>query len=446
VTERSRVLRSMRFRIAAPSLLIVSAVIAVLSGFLVESVQAHLISQVDQSLVNEFHYVRANLAKHQFLSRTGPSGEYGQFFSAQGKLIGSGANLQGDPPLIHVSATGSTPRIISISNPTLGRLRVLEVQLGGRSGPILVEAQQINQITAARDSLVARLAIIGPLLALAVGVSFWLVVGRAMRKVESVRTAVAGISDVDSSKRLTIPRTGDEIERLVVTMNDMLGRLQSSIDRERQFVTDASHELRSPIAAARAIVESKEAESSGNDQQLLLVLQRLEDLTQQLLVLDRAGRPAAGVLMTPVDVDEWVLTQAEHLRRTTQLEIDTAGVSGGQVMGSESDISRIIENLASNAARYARHSIAFVLTESDGWVLLRVADDGPGVPDDKKVMVFERFRRLDSDRGRAKGGAGLGLAIVWDLAVNLGGTVRVEDTAGGGACFVVMLPASTAIS
>jgi signal transduction histidine kinase len=152
------------------------------------------------------------------------------------------------------------------------------------------------------------------------------------------------------------------------------------------------------------------------------------------------------VLMTPVDVDEWVLTQAEHLRRTTQLEIDTAGVSGGQVMGSESDISRIIENLASNAARYARHSIAFVLTESDGWVLLRVADDGPGVPDDKKVMVFERFRRLDSDRGRAKGGAGLGLAIVWDLAVNLGGTVRVEDTAGGGACFVVMLPASTAIS
>jgi signal transduction histidine kinase len=226
----------------------------------------------------------------------------------------------------------------------------------------------------------------------------------------------------------------------------MLGRLQSSIDRERQFVTDASHELRSPIAAARAIVESKDSEFSGNDRQLLQVLQRLEDLTQQMLVLDRAGRANTGVAVTPVDVDEWVLTQAEHLRLTTELEIDTAEVSGGQVLGSESDVSRIIENLASNAARYARHSIAFALSESDGLVLLRVADDGPGVPEDKKDMVFERFRRLDSDRGRAKGGSGLGLAIVWDLTVNLGGTVRVEDAAGGGACFVVTLPASTAVS
>jgi two-component system, OmpR family, sensor kinase len=104
------------------------------------------------------------------------------------------------------------------------------------------------------------------------------------------------------------------------------------------------------------------------------------------------------------------------------------------------------KNLASNAARYAHHSIAFALTEADGWVLLRVTDDGPGIPEDKRGMVFERFRRLDSDRGRAKGGSGLGLAIVRDLTANFGGTVRVEDTPGGGACFVVTLPASTSVS
>jgi signal transduction histidine kinase len=446
VTDRLRVLRSMRFRIAAPSLLIVSGVIALLSVFLVESVQSHLISQVDRNLVSEFHYVQTNLAKHQFLSRTGPKGQYGQVFTAKGRLIGAGANLQGYPPLIHVTPTGTTPHFMTIDNRAFGRLRVLEVQLGGRQGPILVEAQEINQITDATHSLVVRLAIIGPLLALAVGVSFWLVVGRAMRKVEAVRTAVAGISDVDAPERLTNPRTGDEIERLVVTMNDMLGRLQSSIDRERQFVTDASHELRSPIAAARAILESEATDVSGNRRSLLRALQRLEDLTQQLLELDRAGRPNLGVASTPVDVDEWVLAQADHLRLTTQLEIDTSRVSGGQVVGSESDVSRIIENLASNAARYAYTSIAFAVTESDGWVSLRVADDGPGIPEGNKEMVFERFRRLESDRGRIKGGSGLGLAIVWDLTTNFGGTVRVEDTPGGGACVVVMLPASTPVS
>jgi signal transduction histidine kinase len=436
----------MRFRIAAPSLLIVSAVIALLSIVLVQSVRGHLISQVDRNLVSEFHYVQTNLAKHQFLSRTGPKGEYGQVFTTNGKLIGSGANLQGYPPLIHVSPTGTTPRFLSIDNRAFGRLRVLEVQLGGRRGPILVEAQEINQISDATHSLVIRLAIIGPLLALAVGVSFWLVVGRAMRKVETVRTAVAGISDVDAPERLTNPRTGDEIERLVVTMNDMLGRLQSSIDRERQFVTDASHELRSPIAAARAILESEPTDVSGNRRPLLRALQRLEDLTQQLLELDRAGRPDLGVVSTPVDVDEWVFAQADHLRLTTKLEIDTSGVSGGQVVGSESDVSRIIENLASNAARYAYTSIAFALTESDGWVSLRVADDGPGIPEGNKEMVFERFRRIERDRGRTKGGSGLGLAIVWDLTTNFGGTVRVEDTPGGGASFVVTLPASTSVS
>jgi signal transduction histidine kinase len=446
VTDRYGLLRSMRFRIAAPSLLIVSAVIALLSILLVESVQSHLTSEVDRSLVNEYHYVEANLATHHFLSRTGPSGEYGQFFSAKGTLIGSGANLQGDPPLIHVSPVGTTPRFMTISNRSLGRLRVLEVQLGSRTGPILVAAQQIAQITDATDSLRIRLAIIAPLLALAVGFSFWLVIGRAMRKVEAVRTAVAGISDDDWFERVSNPRTGDELERLVVTMNDMLARLQGSIERERQFVTDASHELRSPIAAARAVLESKELESPETVRAPLQALQRLEDLAEQLLVLDRIGRPELGVTSTPVDVDEWVLAQAEQLRRTTGLNIDTSGVSGGQIIGTESDVSRIIENLASNAARYARHTVAFSLNEEQGWVMLRVLDDGPGIPEDKKEIVFERFRRLDDDRDRAKGGSGLGLAIVWDITTKYGGKVRVDDSPDGGACFSVMLPASTTVA
>ena len=106
-------------------------------------------------------------------------------------------------------------------------------------------------------------------------------------------------------------------------------------------------------------------------------------------------------------------------------------------------MSRIIGNLASNATRYAHHKVTFAVAETNGSVILRVADDGPGVPEDKRLLVFERFRRLDGDRGRAKGGSGLGLAIVSELASKYSGTVWVEETPGGGACFVVVLPTSS---
>ena len=438
------VVRSMRFRIAVPSLLIVAAVIALFAVLLVASVQSHLLSEVDRSLVSEYHYVRSNISTPQYLPRAGPNGQYGEIFAANGRLLGEGANLAGAPPLIHASPVGSTPRLMTISSAEFGRLRVLEVQLGDRKAPILVVAQAINQITDAVNSLKVRLAISSPLLALAVGLLFWLVVGRAMRKVEAVRTAVGDVSELDLSARVANPRTGDELERLVVTMNEMLTRLQRSVERERQFIADASHELRSPIAAARAVLESDGSGSSESHLAALQAIQRLQYLAEQLLVLERAGRDDRRAEWELVDIDEWILAQAEQLRVTTSLAIDTAAVSGGQVMGDESDITRIIENLSSNAIRYAHSTVAFALEETGDWVTLRVSDDGPGIPDDQKQLVFERFRRLDTDRGRARGGSGLGLAIVWELTAKYGGSVRIADNPGGGTCVGVWLPASTA--
>ena len=231
VIAHPQVWRSMRFRITVPSMLIVSVVVAGLAVILVESVQNHLVSQVDRGLVNEAHYVRAQLAGHHILPSTTPSGEYGQFFLADGTLVGATNNLRGARPLVHVVAAGPSPRLTTISTRRFGRLRVLEEQLGTGSAPILVEGQRINQITNATRSLTVDVAVGAPLLVLAVGLLIWLVVGRAMKTVESVRVAVAEISEEDLDERVSNPRTGDELERLVLTMNVMLERLQGAIEQ-----------------------------------------------------------------------------------------------------------------------------------------------------------------------------------------------------------------------
>lgn len=426
-------------------MLVAAVVVAGLSVVLVRTVHGHLLSQVDTQLVEGAHYVDSQFAEHHLLPSSTPNGQYGQLFLANGTLVGSSQNLRGAPALIAVRAQGTTPRLTTIATPRYGQLRVLETQLGVGPRPILVEAVQINQIAAATDSLAAGLAIGAPLLVLAGGVLMWLVVGRAMRTVESVRIAVTRVSDDDPSERVSNPRTGDELERLVVTMNDLLDRLQGAIERERKFVADASHEVRSPIAAVRAILESEESTVSDTAMPRLAALgalQRLQDLADQLLVLDGAGRRHVGGVVGLVDMDELVLLHVERMRRTSAVDIDVAGVSGGQVRATELDVIRVIENLATNAVRHAKSKVSFSVSEGNGWVELSVEDDGPGVPEGKKEVIFERFLRLDGDRGRSSGGSGLGLAIVSDIAAKYGGFVVVNDVDGGGAQFLVTLPAS----
>jgi len=425
--------------------LIVAVVVAGLSVLLVQSVQSHLVSEVDGRLIVGARYVRTQLGENHFLPSSSPAGQYGQFFLANGKLFGSSENLRGAPPLITVRAEGPTPQLSTITTRRYGQLRVLEEQLGMGSAPILVEAQEINQIADATHSLTLGVALGAPLLILAAGVLIRLVVGRAMKSVESVRLAVAQVSDDRLDERVTNPGTGDELERLVLTMNVMLERLQGAIERERQFVADASHEIRSPIAATRALLESEDSGPSqvrATREAALIALQRLQDLTDQLLVLDGTGRHREARLKM-VDVDELVLAQVDQLRRTTSFDIDVSAVSGGQVLGDEIDVMRVIENLTSNAVWHAVRRVAFSVTEGEGCVELGVEDDGPGVPIESRSLIFERFLRLDRNRGRAMGGSGLGLAIVSEIVTKYGGSVRVEDAEHGGARFVVVLPSST---
>jgi signal transduction histidine kinase len=275
------------------------------------------------------------------------------------------------------------------------------------------------------------------------GFLIWIVVGRALRPVDRMRRRVDAISERDLGQRLDAPGTGDELDRLADTLNELLERLDVAVTRERKFVGDASHELRTPIAGLRALLETESPDPASVVQvraDALARLSQLQDLVEDLLVLAKSDAAAVDVPTGPVDLDELVLSQARQLARTTNLRVDTANVSGGQVTGRDTDLARVIENLATNAARHASSVVAFSVRQLDGDVEFTVMDDGPGIPPGDRARIFERFSTLEDTRSSGNGRAGLGLSIARSIVTAHHGSIHIEDAPGGGAWFVVRFP------
>jgi signal transduction histidine kinase len=228
-----------------------------------------------------------------------------------------------------------------------------------------------------------------------------------------------------------------------VTVGRALRPVAAATAREEQLVADVSHELRTPIAGIRVLLENQP--DDPDDRELdrldaLASLNRVETITDQLLEIGSAGGPGAEV--RPVDLDDLVQREARRLAPRVDCRIDTTGVVAGQVVGAERDLQSVVINLLTNAVRHARSCVSVTVTEQQGDAVLTVDDDGPGIPVVDRARVFERFTRLDEARSRDGGGAGLGLAIVQTIVDRNGGTVTVGDAPGGGARFVVRLPAS----
>ncbi|HEY8546179.1 MAG TPA: HAMP domain-containing sensor histidine kinase [Acidimicrobiales bacterium] len=294
---------------------------------------------------------------------------------------------------------------------------------------------------------VARLLALGlPVLLLVVAVTTWRVVGRALRPVEEIRATAEAVSASDLDRRVPAPEGTDEVARLAATMNRMLDRLASAQARQRRFVADAAHELRSPVASIRqhAEVAQRFPDRTTTDALAGTVLDealRLQRLVDDQLVLVRADEHALGLRRRPVDLDDLVLGEARRLRTTTSLGVDASGVSAGPVECDPDALARVVRNLVDNAARHATGRVALGLAEDGDEVVLTVDDDGPGIPAGERERVFERFVRLDDARARDGGGSGLGLAIVRELVTAHGGTVTVGEADLGGARFTVRLPA-----
>jgi signal transduction histidine kinase len=317
-----------------------------------------------------------------------------------------------------------------------------DTPLGRRTVLVARSAETVTETTAA----VAGLLAVGlPLLLAVVAVTTWIAVGRAFAPVEAIRAEVDAISAAALHRRVQAPPADDEIGRLARTMNRMLDRLEQAQARQRRLVSDASHELRSPVAAIRqhaevALAHPDRTTTAELASTVLAEDLRLQRLAEDLLLLTRADEHTLGLRRRPVDLDDLVFEEARRLRDTTGLRVDTTAVSAGRVDGDAAGLRRVLRNLGDNAARHAGARVAFSIAERDGMVCLRVDDDGPGIPEADRERVFERFVRLDDARARDGGGSGLGLAIVAELARAHGGAAAVAPSRLGGARVEVTLP------
>jgi signal transduction histidine kinase len=315
------------------------------------------------------------------------------------------------------------------------------------AGGTVVVARSTEIAAEAAGAVGGLLAIGVPLLLVVVAGTTWFVVGRALAPVEAIRAEVDAISATALHRRVPDPPADDEIGRLARTMNRMLERLERAQARQRRLVSDASHELRSPVAAIRqhaevALAHPGRTSAAELAETVLAEDLRLQRLAEDLLLLTRADEHTLALRRRPVDLDDLVFDEARRLRGVSGLRADTSLVSAGRVDGDAAGLRRVLRNLGDNAARHAEGRVAFSVAERDGVVVLRVDDDGPGIPEADRERVFERFVRLDDARARDDGGSGLGLAIVAELVAAHGGTVAIAASPVGGTRVEVSLPAS----
>ncbi|CAB4733814.1 unannotated protein [freshwater metagenome] len=330
--------------------------------------------------------------------------------------------------------------------PTAARAIEVTQDLPTQYGTLRLHAvSPVDQIDQSVSALTLGLLISLPLLVAGAGLMTWFITGRALAPVALMTSRVQELTANNLDARVPVPNTNDEIAQLGRMLNEMLDRLQKSSVTQRQFISDASHELRSPVASIRAQLETalqypEDVDWPAVARIVLSEDDRLEHLVGNLLAMARLEEGRLG-RRSEVDLDDLVM---EQTRRMTAVRMDVSAVSAGRVWGNPDELTSVIRNLLDNAARYAASVIKVSVLEDGPWVTLTVADDGPGVPEGERLQVFERFARLQEGRERDKGGTGLGLSLTKRIVESHGGSIRVDSSDTGGALFVVSLPATGA--
>ncbi|MGH2688588.1 MAG: ATP-binding protein [Actinomycetota bacterium] len=367
-----------------------------------------------------------------------------QVLDGSGRVVAASSNMAGEPAVADLRPGRSAEVDVPVDDSTFYAVAGAAESPGG---PVtVIVAHTLEDVVDSTRLVAASLAIGLPLLLAVVAATTFRVVGRALAPVESIRREVDEISASELHRRVPDPPGTDEIARLATTMNRMLGRLEGSQARQRRFISDASHELRSPVASIRQHAEVALAHPSRTTLEdlartVLAEDLRVERLVDDLLLLARADEHTLALRRRTVDVDDLVFEEARRLKQTTALTVSTAAVSPGRVDGDPGTLRRVLRNLADNAARHAAGRVTFTLGQVEEGVVLTVEDDGPGIPVAERERVFERFVRLDDARARDRGGSGLGLSIVAEIVRAHGGTVVVGQSVLGGASVRVTFPA-----
>ncbi len=394
---------------------------------------------VDQDIEDAIEYILSTGYAGQFVQLLGPAGDV--VAGSQPKIaVLPLTGLRPGPGKTAIQDVSSLP---NIGNNDDFHVVATGVRVGIRDYTVVVASSvQVQSETVATVAWLMLAAM--PLLLAVVGVAVWLLVGRSLRHVEKIRGQVAWINAEHLDGRVDVPPTKDELEALAQTMNMMLDRLQASDREQRQFVSDASHELRSPLATLSAGVEIAAADPSGAMWlQMKDVLAgetaRMRYLVEDLLTLAKANDGGVSIESVDVDLDDVVAQEVRHLRSASRHQV-TADLTPVRIKGDARRLAQVLRNVLDNADRHALSMIRVSLRTTPEGALVSVDNDGDPVPADDRQRIFERFVRLDESRSREGGGSGLGLAIAAGIMSAHQGTIRATEGPAGECRFEMVFP------
>jgi signal transduction histidine kinase len=315
-----------------------------------------------------------------------------------------------------------------------GTLRAIAIRAGPSStSPSIIVAVPVTDIEQSQGVLRNTLLVTYPPLVVIMALIAWRVIGWTLRPVETLRSGAARISGSDQDERLAVPESADEIRALALTLNDMLDRLAAARGRQRAFVADAAHELRSPLASMRTQLEVAQHLGEGGElaADLLADVVRLSKLVEDLLLLARAGSEAGHQwVRESVDVKALLVATADRYAGA-RVPVSVTGGPAVYANANSDQLRRVLANLVDNAVHHARSTVTLAADSEGDHAVVTVVDDGPGIPAGQRERVFERFARLDDARDRDAGGTGLGLAIVRELLARSDGSISLQDNPSG---------------
>jgi len=330
------------------------------------------------------------------------------------------------------------------------RVLTLPIVREGRVVEIVQVGMVLRRARATLDRYLDTLTVLIPIGVALAAVGGALIAQVALRPLDRMTRTARRISAEDLSQRVERPRTGDELDRLAETMNDMLAHLERAFAQSRRFAADAAHELRTPLAALRGSIEvALRGERSPEEYRRVLAsgleeVERLIRLSEDLLLLSRsmAGpEPTRAVVdLEPLLLE--VFDVGARLGQAAGVTVRIEGATPATARGDVTALRRALVNLVENAVKYTPRGgkVELSLTAAGGSAEVAVADTGIGVEPADAERIFEPFVRLDAARSRDTGGAGLGLAIARSIVVAHGGTLSVESRPGSGSRFTIRLP------